>query len=67
VRVRVFNETQRPHFQGQDPDETRSPFRVLPKKTSWEEALARFDQSSPLAPADRSVTEGSTLRDLRSK
>jgi hypothetical protein len=60
VRVRALNETQRPRLQDHNPDDTRSPFRVLPKKTSWEEALARFEKTAPTAPADSGVSEGTT-------
>jgi hypothetical protein len=60
VRVRVFNEMQKPRPQDLGPDETRSPYRVLPKKTSWEEALARFEKTAPPVPEDSGVSEGTT-------
>jgi hypothetical protein len=59
VKVRFFHEMHRARPQDQMPDEVRSPHRVLPKKTSWEEALARFETiSPPPVPADPEISDG---------
>jgi len=60
VKVRVFHENHSARPAHQMTEEVRTPHRVLPKKTSWEEALARFEKIAPSVPAESDRLGGTT-------
>ena len=57
MKVRIFNETNKARPQERTEDDSRPLHRVLPKKTSWEEALARFEKTAPPAHTDFSESK----------
>jgi hypothetical protein len=51
VKVRVFHDMNKPLPPDAMPEQISRLQRVLPKKLSWEEALAQFEKVSHPAPA----------------
>jgi hypothetical protein len=61
MKVRFINEMNRTRLPDRNLEETRSPHRALPKKSSWEEVLARFQAPASPPAADTASAKGTVV------